>query len=127
MQTDLLRRSDEPFWRRLRELILEKGEDPESSTLAVSWPEDADLQLGYLVTSEGRIFQFEFREGHRRDFHPRSGFTVSSEGEASPKDFTPRPASTGEDAWGLLEEWRDVTTDRTLRESFPEIGEALEM
>jgi hypothetical protein len=61
-QTELLRRSKERFWARLRRLLLERNIDPASSFLATSWPED-ESEIGYLVTSDARIFQFEFRKG----------------------------------------------------------------
>ena len=61
LRNDLMTSSD-LFWNRLRELFEEKGLDP-STCLFDSWSEDTDMEEGWVVTAEGRVFGFDLHFG----------------------------------------------------------------
>lgn len=54
--------SFEPFWTRLRELFVEKGIDPAKCVFDI-WTEDGDLEEGWVVTPDERVFGFDLRYG----------------------------------------------------------------
>jgi hypothetical protein len=64
--TDLMRCSGDVFWRRLRVLLEENGFDP-AGAMVDCWPENGDLEEGWIVTSDGRVFSFDFRYGRKGD------------------------------------------------------------
>jgi hypothetical protein len=53
-----LRESHEPFWSRVRQLLLERELDPASLALVASFPDDVQYEYGVVVTADGRIYQF---------------------------------------------------------------------
>lgn len=59
--TPLLRSGQDPLWVRMRDLLVHRGFDP--STLMLTWccPDDVGLEMGEIVTSDLRAFEFEFR------------------------------------------------------------------
>lgn len=63
--TTLMRTSDDPFWTRLRELLREKGLDPQTTLLADCFPDDASFEFGLLVTPDRRCIQFGFDYLHK--------------------------------------------------------------
>ena len=67
LSTELLRTSDEQPWRRLRELLLEHGDDPQSDVLADLFEDDVDQEFGVLVTGGGRVLTFVLHYGRRVD------------------------------------------------------------
>ena len=58
--TDLLRRSEDPFWARLRDLLRERGLDPQELILAVSSEEGDGLEFGIVVSKRPCVCQFVF-------------------------------------------------------------------
>lgn len=58
--TDLLRNDAGPFWRRLREVLAERGVDPRRSVLATSFPDDNSFEFGIVVTADGEAYEFGF-------------------------------------------------------------------
>ena len=56
--TELLRVSDDLFWRSLRAALVSQGVDPDRSHLAASSEEGDDCEFGVLVTQAGRVVQF---------------------------------------------------------------------
>ena len=63
--TSELRSGTDELWVRLRELLVEKGIDPESQILAYSYPEDLHFELGVLVGKDGKIYQYGFDYLHK--------------------------------------------------------------
>ena len=55
-----LRESDEPLWRRLRQLLVERGVEPSSSALLASFPDDVQFQYGVIVTADASVYQFGY-------------------------------------------------------------------
>lgn len=68
-QTALLQSSTEPLWVRIRYLLEEKGLSAATSALAYSYPEDLHFELGVLVTSDGRVYQYGFDYLHQDISH----------------------------------------------------------
>src|SRR4051812_2169495 len=62
--TELLRAGDEPVWSRLRELLVEKGLDPDEVIMAELSFDDDSLEFGLVVTPDHRVFQFDFDHLH---------------------------------------------------------------
>jgi hypothetical protein len=60
-----LRVSDEPLFRRLRELLSARGVDPAGAWLVELFPDDTAFQFGLLVTADRRVFQFGYDYLHR--------------------------------------------------------------
>jgi hypothetical protein len=56
--TELLRVSDDLFWRSLRAALVSQGVDPDRSHLAASSEEGDDCEFGVLVTEAGAVVQF---------------------------------------------------------------------
>jgi hypothetical protein len=56
--TLLLRTSDEPFWRSLRDALGARGVDATRSQLAASWEEGDDSEFGVVVTDTGTVVEF---------------------------------------------------------------------
>jgi hypothetical protein len=61
--TALLRTGDDPFWIRLRELLRERGLDPEELELVESQEEGERYEFGIVVTPEGHRFQYTIYYG----------------------------------------------------------------
>jgi hypothetical protein len=78
--TGQLRASAEPLWVRIRELLIDRGINPASSALIVSFPDDVAYEYGVIVTADGRIIQYGFDYLHRSE------------------------------AEGVFEEWNDITS-----------------
>jgi hypothetical protein len=51
---------ERPYWVRLRELLRERGINPDEAVMAQSFPDDARLEFGIVVTPEGRVVEFDF-------------------------------------------------------------------
>ena len=58
--TTLLRSSGDPFWRRLRDLLIERGVSPPRAVLAECFPDDNSFEFGIVVKEDGSVFQFGF-------------------------------------------------------------------
>ena len=58
--TRLLRQSQEAFWARLRQILWEKGVDPQGALLVESFEDDDQLEFGIVVTNDGDVFEFDF-------------------------------------------------------------------
>lgn len=59
--TGLFRASTEPFWIRLREVVRERGIDPDTSLLADSFEDDVNFEFGILVTRDRHVIQYGFQ------------------------------------------------------------------
>jgi hypothetical protein len=57
--TELIREGNDPLWRRLRELLRQRGIDPQTAELAESFEDDEFYEFGVLVTADGRRYEFE--------------------------------------------------------------------
>lgn len=57
--TQLLRHGEDPLWSRLRELLQDKGLDPQQLVLAESFEDDEGLEFGIVVTPAERAFQYD--------------------------------------------------------------------
>ncbi len=66
--TEKLRHSDDDLWPRLRELLAEKGLDPNDLAVVMLWPEDGAVLAGHVLHRSGRVFFFEFSYADR-DHH----------------------------------------------------------
>jgi hypothetical protein len=58
--TRLLRTSDDPFWRRLRDVLRARGVNPETAALADSVEDDDRFEFGIVVTADLHAFQYGF-------------------------------------------------------------------
>ena len=67
LSTELLRRSDQQPYRRLRELLVEHGDDPQTDVLADLFEDDVDQEFGVLVTATRRVFTFVLHYGRCGD------------------------------------------------------------
>jgi hypothetical protein len=57
-------RSDEsPLWSRLRELLRERGFDPNQVALATLFPDDTNMEFGILVTRDEHVYEFDLIYG----------------------------------------------------------------
>jgi hypothetical protein len=63
--TQLLRASDDPFWRRLRQLLTAKHIDLSSTLVVQCFPDDQDFEFGIIVTKPRSVFQFGLEYLHR--------------------------------------------------------------
>lgn len=61
--TRLLRESSDPLYVRLRTLLGERGLDAGRVALATLFPDDTHLELGVVVTADGRVHEFELYYG----------------------------------------------------------------
>ena len=61
--TERLRQSDDPTYRRLRELLPTYGIDVHADVLADLFEDDPDGDFGIIVTTERRAFTFDFKRG----------------------------------------------------------------
>jgi hypothetical protein len=57
--TRLMRSGEHPLWVRLRELLRERGIDPDNAILAESVEDGEDLEYGVVVTKDRQVFEFE--------------------------------------------------------------------
>ena len=64
-RTALMRTSSEPLWVRLRNLLLEKGMDPQTILLADFFSDDSSFEFGLLVAPDRRCIQFGFDYLHK--------------------------------------------------------------
>ncbi len=64
-RTSLMRTSGDPLWVRLRELLLKKGLDPQTTLLADFFSDDASFEFGLLVVPDCRCIQFGFDYLHK--------------------------------------------------------------
>lgn len=95
--TGALRNSTHPLDVRLREVLAEKGIDPQQCVVANMMQEDPCVESGFLVSDDGRVYEFEL---YYRD--------------------RPLQAAT-------LRVWRDVTHTYQTRAFGPAIAVALTM
>lgn len=58
--TKLLRTDSASFWVRLRQLLSERGVNPELAFLAYSYEEDYQFDYGIVVSPDGHVFQYGF-------------------------------------------------------------------
>ena len=58
--TSLLRSKDGPFWSRLRDLLSQRGVQPQRAVLAECFPDDNSFEFGIVVKEDGSVFQFGF-------------------------------------------------------------------
>jgi hypothetical protein len=58
--TQLLKEGSLPEYARLRELLRERGLDPDAVALADFFPDDGHLMFGVVVTQDDRVFEFDF-------------------------------------------------------------------
>ncbi|WP_221177491.1 hypothetical protein [Nocardioides marmoriginsengisoli] len=65
--TRMLRRSGDPLFARIRDLLPECGVDVETVVLAQFFPDDGDQEFGVLVTTEREVFTFVLYMGRRGD------------------------------------------------------------
>jgi hypothetical protein len=72
-----LRWSDAYCWPRMREQLRERGIDPNRCVLADFFPYDRGLDSGLLVTSDRRIFDFQYQCVD--ETYAESGFTEWNE------------------------------------------------
>jgi hypothetical protein len=79
LSTSLLRASNEPLYRRLRELLTGYGVDVEADVLADLFPDDVDQEFGVLVTTERRVFTFVLVYGRRGDLNTQAAEAVIRE------------------------------------------------
>jgi hypothetical protein len=74
LSTELLRTSDEQPYRRLRELLVGQGRDPQTDVLADLFEDDTDQEFGVLVTgTPRRVLTFVMHYGRRGDLKTRLG------------------------------------------------------
>ena len=59
--TGLFRTGTDGFWVRLREVVRERGIDPNTSLLVDSVEDDINFEFGIIVTRDRRVIQFGFR------------------------------------------------------------------
>jgi hypothetical protein len=60
-----LRFSDDPLFRRLRELLSARGVDAGGAWLVELFPDDTAFQFGVLIAADRRVFQFGYDHLHR--------------------------------------------------------------
>ncbi len=72
VNTRLLRGDPDAFWTRLRELLAQRGVDPGRSALAISFPDDSNLEFGIVVSEEGEVYEFDFTYGRRGDLQEQT-------------------------------------------------------
>ena len=63
--TQLMHKSEDPFWSRIRELLKEKGLELNKSILVDCFPDDEDFEFGIVLTKEQTVFQFGFNYSNR--------------------------------------------------------------
>ncbi len=56
--TQLLRTGDDPFWSRLRSVVLARGFDPETVVLVESCEQGDMSEFGILVYRDKRVYQY---------------------------------------------------------------------
>jgi hypothetical protein len=59
--TGLFRGGTEPLWIRLREVVRERGVDPDTSLLARSHEDDENFEFGIIVTGDRHVIQYGLR------------------------------------------------------------------
>lgn len=125
--TSLMRTSDRSFWKAFRKRIREKGLAPERTFLAVSWPDDSHLEVGYLVTQGGEVIWFEAWSGPIVLRGIERGFAVGRDGKAVPgplENPVPDRQIDAEDAF--LEVWETHDAE-DVSKTHPEVATALGM
>jgi hypothetical protein len=63
--TQTLRRSEDPMWTRIRNLLQERGLQPSTSILATAFPDDSQFEFCIVVTADRKVFQFGFDYLHK--------------------------------------------------------------
>ena len=91
--TGLLRSNEYPLWKRLRELLPERGVDPATAVLAEMFPDDTMLEFGVLVTAAGEVFEFDFVYG-RGDIKTQMASGTIHNWERHTDDWRDRPYRT---------------------------------
>ena len=61
--TRLLRVDAHPMWARLRDLLRERGLDPDHVAIADLFPDDTDMEFGIVVVPDGQVFEFDLVYG----------------------------------------------------------------
>ena len=64
-QTRALRSSRGGWWPKVRELLRERGVEPDRSALAEWFPDDTQDEFGVVVTRDGLVFAFDYCYFHR--------------------------------------------------------------
>ena len=60
-----MRSGEDSIWVRIRELLRERGFEPDQTLLAQLHTENRDRWLGIVVAPSRRVFQFEYDHLHR--------------------------------------------------------------
>ena len=81
----MLRNEPDVFWSRTRDLLAERGVDPQRSVLVASFPEDVNVEYGLAVRDDGRVFEFEFTYADEESIGEGT-FTLWAEVTASWRD-----------------------------------------
>jgi hypothetical protein len=61
--TRLMRNDPDRLWSRLRDLLRERGLDPNVVVLAQFFPDDTNLEFGIIVTPGHGVYTFDLRYG----------------------------------------------------------------
>lgn len=69
MLTRQLQHSDDPLFRRLRELLSSSGVDVQRAVLAQLFHDDVDQEFGVLLGGKGQDFTFVLYYGGRGDLN----------------------------------------------------------
>jgi hypothetical protein len=99
--TRLLRKSDDPLYVRLRNLLNERGINVESSALAAFFPDDGNVEFGVLVTQDRHVYEFDLHYG---------------KGDLSAQVRT-----------ATITDWRDCSTRWAMTPSKGDVEDALRM
>jgi hypothetical protein len=59
-ETRQFRSSKGGWWPKVRELLHERGVDPARSALALWFPDNPDQYTAFVVTWDGRVFEFDY-------------------------------------------------------------------
>lgn len=63
--TDMLRTDENPFWKRLRNLLRLRGQDPQKLVVMYSFEDDDHKEFGVVVTPEKEVFTYDFEYRYR--------------------------------------------------------------
>jgi hypothetical protein len=97
--TALLRSSDMGFWIRLRQLLAEKGIDPEVSVLAQIFQDDMYQEFGIILLPERKVFEFVVQYEPGDAEHEGAG-TYIREWDETTESWQDRPFR--EEVWTAL-------------------------
>ena len=76
--TRLLRESDEPLFRPLRDVLAERDIDIKRSALAAFFPDDTNMEFGIVVSHDKRVYEFEMHYGKGDITHQIAGATITA-------------------------------------------------